>query len=98
MTGIDGGERPSAPGGLRFALTTAAYDAADQLQTSVGPAGTTTYTFDAAGNQQIVEEPSGARTTSTWSYENQTTLVVKPSGARITSTYNADNRRVRKEQ
>ena len=80
------------------ALTTSTYDAANQLKTSLDSSGVTSYTFDAAGNQQVVEEPSGARTTNTWSYENQTTLVVKPSGARITSMYNADNRRVRKEQ
>jgi len=57
----------------------------------------TTYTYDANGNQQIVEEPSGARTTHTWDYENQPTLVELSTGSRVTMTYNADNRRVSKE-
>jgi hypothetical protein len=29
-----------------------------------------TYTFDANGNQQIVRNPDGTRTTTTWDFEN----------------------------
>lgn len=54
-------------------------------------AGTTTFTFDAAGNQQIEVAPSGI-TTNVWDYENQRTLVLLPSGQRETITYNADLR------
>ncbi len=56
----------------------------------------TTYTFDANGNQQVVEAPSGGKTTTTWDYENQPTLVQKPDNSRVTAVYNTDNRRIRK--
>jgi YD repeat-containing protein len=79
-----------------WALTTYTYDAANQFQTSRDASGVTTYSFDANGNQQIVEAPGGGRTTYTWDYENQTTLIQLPTGARVTMAYNADNRRVRK--
>jgi len=72
--------------------------AANQLETAEDAAGTTNFTFDADGNQQLVVEPSGDRTTTTWNYENQPTLVQKPDGSRVTSVYNADNRRVETEE
>ena len=77
--------------------TTSTYDVANQLNTSVAAAGTTTYTFDADGNQQLVLAPNGDLTTTTWNYENQPTKIAFPAGTRATYTYNADNRRVRKE-
>ena len=80
------------------ARTTSVYDAANQSKTSKAVGGTTTYTFDADGNQQIVEEPGGGRTTTTCNYENQPTLTVKPDASRITTTYNADNRRVQLDE
>jgi len=49
--------------------TTTVYDNANQIKYSTAAAGRTTYTFDANGNQQIVREPAGARTTTTWNYE-----------------------------
>jgi YD repeat-containing protein len=67
------------------------------LQISEDASGITMYTFDANGNQQIVQSPNGGRTTYIWDYENQTTLVQLPTGAPVTMAYNADNRRVRKE-
>jgi YD repeat-containing protein len=79
------------------AITTSTYDAANQLETSVDSTGTTNYTFDAAGNQQVIESPDGTRTTYTWSYENQPTQVENGSGVIQAAQYNADNRRVRKE-
>ena len=90
------------PGGNRLmknedgALTTYTCDTANQLQTSQDASGVTTYTFDANGNQQIVEAPGGASTTDVWNYENQTTCVELLGGERVTIAYNADNRRVRK--
>jgi len=78
-------------------LTTSTYDAANQLQSSLAVAGTTTYTFDADGNQELVVAPSGNRTTTTWNFENQPTKIAFPGGGLATYTYNADNRRVRKE-
>ncbi len=77
-------------------VTISTYDVANQLVTSVGPAGTVTYTFDAAGNQQTDQAPEGS-TTRTWNYENQNTGVVLPTGQRVTMSYSADFRRVRKE-
>ena len=58
---------------------------------SIGNTYTTTFTFDAVGNQQIEQALSGA-TTNVWDYENQRTAVLLPSGARETITYNADLR------
>jgi YD repeat-containing protein len=78
------------------ARTTYVYDAANQIETTRDAAGVSTYTFDASGNQQIVLEPSGQRTTWTWNYENQPTLVQLPSGTRVTMAYNSDFRRVEK--
>jgi hypothetical protein len=62
--------------------------------TSIGFGGTTTFTFDAAGNQQLESAPGGI-TTSAWDYENQRTLVLLPTGARETMAYSADLRMVR---
>jgi YD repeat-containing protein len=78
------------------ALTTAIYDAANQLQISIDTTGTTTFIFDASGNQQIVSAQAG-RTTNTWDYENQLIRVQLPNGSRVTMAYNADFLRVRKE-
>jgi hypothetical protein len=61
------------------------------VQIAVSPSRTTTFTFDAAGNQQIEAAQSGI-TTNVWNYENQRTLVLLPSGQRETITYNADLR------
>jgi YD repeat-containing protein len=74
----------------------AVFDVANQTQTQVNSSGTTTYSFDAVGNKQIVNAPGGI-TTNVWDYENQTTLTVKPSGQRVTMLYDADLLRVRKE-
>jgi YD repeat-containing protein len=76
-------------------VTNSTFDAANQLVTDVGPAGTVTYTFDPAGNQQIEQAPSGT-TTNVWDYENQRTEVLLPSGQRETITYNADYRMKRR--
>jgi len=48
--------------------------------------------FDATGNQQVDQAPSGA-TTYVWNFENQMTGVLKPDGSRVTMTYNANFRR-----
>ena len=72
-----------------------ATDAANQLVMSVDASGTTTYTFDAAGNQQIEQAPSGT-TTNVWNYENQMILVQMPNGSRVTMQYNAKFRRTDK--
>lgn len=68
-----------------------------QLRYSQDSTGRTSYAFDAAGNQQIVREPSGSRTTYGWDYDNQNTLVRMPDGTRVTMAYNADFRRTRKD-
>ena len=62
------------------ALTTATYDVANQLQTILDSTGTTTFSFDAAGNQHIEMAPAGV-TTNVWNYENQRTVVALPERA-----------------
>ncbi len=78
-------------------LTRFEYDVANQLTVQIDAAGRTTYTFDAAGNQQVVLEPSMNRTTTTWNYENQPTVYEAPTNALVTMTYNPENRRTSKE-
>ena len=73
-------------------------DAANQLTYSEDISGRTTYTFDANGNQQLVQSPTNQRTTTTWDYENRTTLVQRPSGIRNTMAYNPDGLRVKLEE
>ena len=80
------------------ARTTSAYDAASQLIYSEDASGRTTYTFDADGNQEVVEQPSGERTTYAWDYENRMTSVRLPSGVRNTMAYDADGLRVKLEE
>lgn len=77
--------------------TTTTYDAANQLRHSLAAARRTTYTFDAAGNQQLIQEPTGDRTTTVWDFENQPTLYRLRDVARVTMAYNADFRRVTKQ-
>jgi WD40 repeat protein len=60
-----------------------------------GP-GATTYSFDSDGNQQIVHDPTGDRTTHVWDYENKSTLTLLPDGSRVTMAFNPDGIRVRK--
>ncbi|MEW4526647.1 RHS repeat-associated core domain-containing protein [Maioricimonas sp. JC845] len=74
--------------------TTYSYDAANQLVTSLDSSGTTTYTFDADGNQQLIVAPSGNRTTTTWDFENRTTLVELPDATRNTMLYEPEGLRV----
>jgi RHS repeat-associated protein len=78
------------------ARTTYAYDVANQLETADDASGVATYTFDANGNQRIVEQPTAARTTTIWDFENQPTLYANPDASRVTMAYNADNRRTEK--
>jgi RHS repeat-associated protein len=78
------------------ARTTYVYDVANQLGTAEAAAGGTTYTFDANGNQRVVQEPTGDRTTTTWDFENQPRLYRLPDASRATMAYNAGNRRTEK--
>ncbi len=80
------------------ARTTSAYDAANQLIYSEDASGRTTYTFDADGNQEVVEQPSGDRTTYAWDYENRMTSAQLPSGVRNTMAYEPDGLRVKLEE
>ncbi len=79
------------------ALTTTSYDSANQIENVKDSSGTSTYTFDADGNQQIVKHPGGTITTNTWDYENRLTRVQLPSGTRVTAAYDADGKRVSKK-
>ena len=55
----------------------------------------TKFVFDAPGNQQIDQAPSGA-TTYVWNYANQMNGILKPDGSRVTMLYNANFRRIKK--
>jgi hypothetical protein len=63
--------------------------------------GGSTYTFDANGNQMIVQHPADSKwTTWTWDYENQMrcthhyTRIGLPNRFLVTIIYNAENRRL----
>ena len=57
----------------------------------------TTFQYDAAGNQQIEQPATGNRTTTTWTFENQPSHFQLPDASRVTLSYNADNRRISKQ-
>lgn len=79
------------------ALTTSTFNSANQLLTSEDAGGVTTYTYDAVGNQRVVETPAGARTTSVWDDESRRIQVLLPSTQIITSTYRGDGLRYSKQ-
>jgi YD repeat-containing protein len=58
--------------------TTFTYDGADQLTKKQAGTAVTTYTFDAAGNQQVELVTNGNRTTYVWDDDNRLTQVDKP--------------------
>jgi YD repeat-containing protein len=68
------------------------------IQHSEDASGRVTYTFDADGNRQVVEQPNGDRTTNVWDYENRLTATQKAGGTNVTMTYTPDNRRVTREE
>jgi uncharacterized protein RhaS with RHS repeats len=73
-------------------LTNWTYDPADQLQTEITGAANTTFTFDGAGNQQLVAAP-GQTTTNVWDQENRLRQILLPDGSRNTMSYRADGLR-----
>ena len=79
-------------------VTTFAYDAANQLRYSQQLLGRTTYTFDADGNQHVVQTPNGDRTTNVWDYENKLVGVQHPAGSRETMAYDPDGKRVKLQE
>lgn len=79
------------------ARTTCMYDASNQPATSEDPTGVTTFTYDATGNQQLQEVPSGDRTTYTWNIENRLTKAELPGAVVNTMTYNPEGLRVEKQ-
>jgi RHS repeat-associated protein len=79
------------------ALTTMAYDLANQIETSEEASGITSYEFDGAGNQRLTVSPSGAITTNTWNDENRLVGVALADGGKVTSTYNADGLRYERQ-
>ena len=77
--------------------TTFTFDVANQLQTACDTSGTTSFTFDANGNQLVTVTPTLSRTTNAWDYENLTTTVELGSGITATYSWDADGHRVAKE-
>ncbi|MBL8820592.1 MAG: hypothetical protein JNL58_31510 [Planctomyces sp.] len=75
-------------------VTTFTYDYANRLLTAVDVSGTTTYTYDANGNQETIEEPSGDITTNTWNGENRLVRIEHPDGTETNYRYNGDGLRV----
>ncbi len=57
----------------------------------------TTFVYDADGNQVSSEVPAGDVTTNTWDVRNQLTQVELPSLTVLTYTYDADDRRVSRD-
>lgn len=77
--------------------TVSLYDAANELVTAKDNTGTTTYAYDANGNQRTKKVPAGGVTTNTWDYENRLTRVLLASGARNTFSYDAIGKRTRND-
>ncbi len=75
-------------------IVTNTFDTANRLLTSTDVSGSTTYTYDANGNQLTIEEPGGDITTNTWDGENRLVVVEHPSGDIVTYAYNGDGLRV----
>ena len=78
--------------------TTLVYDACNQLLTSEGTSGTTTFTYDGNGNQTVVQKPNGDRTTQVWDYENRLVKTIQPSGGVTSMAYDADGLRLKLEE
>lgn len=78
--------------------TTFSFDEANQLKTSFEPTGITTYSYDADGNQRLIETPTGSRTTMLWDFENRIALVELPAGIRNTISYEPGGLRVKLEE
>ena len=81
----------------RLPLYHARYDSANQLSTSRDATGTTTYSFDRAGNLQVVQTPASARTSYTWDNENRNTQLQLADNSLVTMSYRFDGLRVRKD-
>jgi RHS repeat-associated protein len=78
------------------ALTTATYNAANELICSNNGTGRTTFTFDGASNPSHELSPTLDRSTYTWDSENRLLKVSLPKSVINTMTYNADGLRVEK--
>ena len=68
-------------------LTLSSFDVANRLTLERTLTTRTTYAYDADGNQQVVEEPSGDITTQSWSYENKLIQVEQPAAVIHTYAY-----------
>ena len=75
-------------------LTNWAYNPADELMTETTGAAVTSFSFDQAGNQRVVQEPA-AVTTQSWDQENRLVRIDLPSGAVNTMQYRPDGLRSR---
>jgi RHS repeat-associated protein len=77
--------------------TTYTCDAANQLKTLINNTGTTSFSYDADGNQTVKVVPGGSRTTQTWDFESRLTQVALATGVPNTFVYDADGKRVQKQ-
>ena len=71
-------------------ITNWAYDPADEQITQTVGSEVTTYSFDANGNQQVIQTNSG-RTTYAWDYENRLVGSVDAAATRTTMSYEAQD-------
>jgi len=79
------------------AITTSAYNGANELSTGQGSSGVTTLAYDGDGNLLTSQAPANQWTTNTWDGENRLTQVALPSGIVDSFTYNGDGQRVQKQ-
>ena len=88
--------RQSFPGSQRTLTHHSRFDAANQLGTEQYRRDTTTYTYDANGNTQVINA-GGSLTTNTWDIENRITKAELPGAVVNTITYDGDGKRRRLE-
>ena len=76
--------------------TTYQYDQADRLLTTNDGATVTTLSWDANGNNTLVQAGASV-TTYTWDGENRLTKMALPGGSVVTNTYGSDGLRRKRE-
>ena len=69
------------------------YDNANRLMQSIGPLGTTTFSYDAKNRRTGMTDVNAGVTTYAWTDDNQLASVATPGNGSVTNTYNGDGLR-----